>query len=88
MRQAAKHKLPFDLDKSLTPELERLAKTTNAMADELEQLERERELINEKLAGKLDEMARRLASARKLYGEMATSRWNIVEAVFPLLADQ
>jgi hypothetical protein len=58
------------------------------MADELEQLERERELINEKLARKLDEMGRRLASARRLYNEMAAEPIAFLEAAFPLIADQ
>jgi hypothetical protein len=88
MRQAAKHQLPFDLDKSLTPEIERLSRTTDALAKEMEQLQREQDLMNGKLSDKLDDLARRMASARKLYGEMASEPLEYVQAVFPLMADQ
>ena len=58
------------------------------MAKELEKLLRERELINEKLAGKLDELAKRLAAGRKQFGERATQPLEYFEAVFPLIVDQ
>ncbi|MEN6459163.1 MAG: hypothetical protein ABFC63_09555 [Thermoguttaceae bacterium] len=88
MRQAAKRLLPFDIDRALTPELERLAKTNEAMAAELERLERERGLISSKLGKKLDEMARQLDSSRKLYDQMAGEPLRYLEAAFPLMADQ
>ena len=58
------------------------------MAKELEKLLRERELINKKLAGKLDELAQRLAAGRKQFGERATQPLEYLEAVFPLIVDQ
>ena len=61
---------------------------TEEMAKELEELQREKDLLNKKLAGKLDEMAKRLAAGRKLYDERAVEPMEFLAAVFPLLADQ
>ncbi|MCE5268370.1 MAG: hypothetical protein LLG00_10840 [Planctomycetaceae bacterium] len=88
IRKAAKRELPFDVDKALTPELQRLAKSMSGLADQLEQLQRERDLVNSKLRGKLDEMAQRMKAARQLYHEMAEEPLAYLEAAFPLLADQ
>ncbi|MEN6451699.1 MAG: hypothetical protein ABFC96_14500 [Thermoguttaceae bacterium] len=88
MRKAAEHKLPFDVDNALTPELERLAKENESLAAELEQLRRERDLMNGKMAGKLDELAKRMKAARQLYSEMTEEPLAYLEAALPLLADQ
>jgi hypothetical protein len=88
IREAAQRLTPYDLDKNLAPELEQAAAMSEAMAKELEKLLRERELINKKLAGKLDELAKRLAAGRKQYDQRATQPLEYFEAVFPLMVDQ
>ena len=88
IRKAADSSIPYDIDKALTPELQELAKTSEEMAKELEQLEREKDLLNRKLGGRLDQMAKRLASARKLYDEQAVEPMELMAGVLPLLADQ
>ena len=88
IRKAADSAMPYDIDKALTPELQELAKTSEEMAKELEQLEREKDLLNRKLGGRLDQMAKRLASARKLYDEQAVEPMELMAGVLPLLADQ
>ncbi len=58
------------------------------MAKELEQLEREKDLLNKALARRLEAMAKRLASARKLYDEQAVEPMEMLAGVMPLMADQ
>jgi hypothetical protein len=88
MRKAAKSPMPFDLDKNLAPELQQLAELSDEMAKELEKLLADRDAMNKKLAGKLDEMAKRLAAGRKLYQEQVINPLLYIEGVMPLLADQ
>ncbi len=88
IRHSAESLMPYDIDKALTPELQQLAKTSEAMAKQLEELQREKDLLNKKLAGRLDEMAKRLASARRLYDEQAVEPMEYIAGVLPLLADQ
>jgi hypothetical protein len=88
MRKSAGHSLPFDLDRHLAPELNSLVKLTDEMADTLEKLEKEKDLINKKLSGKLDELAKRLAAGRREFAQQAAEPLEYLEAIFPLLADQ
>ncbi len=52
--------------------MKQLAKLTDEMAKELEKLQKEQDLLNEKLGGKLDELAKRLAAGRRQFDEQAT----------------
>ena len=61
---------------------------TDEMANELEKLQQDRDLINKKLAGKLDELAKRLAAGRRQFDQQAAEPLEYFEAVFPLMADQ
>ena len=88
IRKAAAHPLPYDLDKYLTPQLTRLAEMSEGMAEELGTLLEERGVLNEKLHGKLDELAKRLSGGRQQFKERAAKPIEYFEAVFPLLADQ
>ena len=88
IRKSAGHMTPFDLDKYLSPQLLTLAKMTDEMADALEKLQRERDMINKKLGGKLDAMAKRLAAGRRSFAQLASEPLELLEAVIPLLADQ
>ncbi len=88
IRKSAGHLTAFDLDKYLSPQLLTLAKMTDEMADALEKLQRERDMINKKLGGKLDAMAKRLAAGRRSFAQGATEPLELLEAVLPLLADQ
>jgi hypothetical protein len=88
MSAAAAHPLPFDLDRALTPELEKLVGMTDEMAKELEKLDKQLDLLPQDLAKKLDEMAKRLAEARGQYGNAVMKPMEHLEAIFPLLVDQ
>ena len=88
MRKSAQLELPYDLDKQLAPELQRMARMTEEMAKTLEKLAKEREEINKKLRGKLDELAKRLAKERGEYRKNVSAPLEYLEAVLPLLADQ
>ncbi len=84
----ASHSLPYDLDKFLTPELQKLAQMTDEMAKELQKLQGMKDLSNKKLADQLKEMAKRLGAGRKEYDKRAAEPLEFMEAVFPLLIDQ
>lgn len=86
--KSAKKMLPFDLDKSLTPELERLSQMSKEMAKELEKLEAERDLINKKLGGKLDDMLKKMSAQRQMYNEEAMQPLEYLAQVLPVMADQ
>jgi hypothetical protein len=88
IRRSADHRLPFDLDKNLTPQLEVLSRDANELADMLAELQKDKNSSNAKLLKKLDEMARRLDSSRKLYHEHAALPLEHLAAIFPLMADQ
>lgn len=88
LRRLADHKLPFDMDNNLAPELQRLAKMTDEIADALEKLAAEKELLNDRLAAKLKEMADKLAGERRLFDDRAIAPLDHLAAIFPLIADQ
>jgi len=87
IRRSAARKLPFDLDQRLTPELGKMARLTDAMADELEKLQKQVDLLNKDAADRLEKMMKRLDSGRGDYrGTMEAIEH--LEAIFPLLVDQ
>jgi hypothetical protein len=88
LRKAAEHKLPFDLDNKLSPELGNLATMTDKMAEELEKLEKQLDLANKDLEKKLKEMSKELDSRRGSYATDTMMPLELLEAVFPLLVDQ
>ena len=88
IRKSAGHLTSYDLDKYLAPQLRMLVTLTDEMANALEKLQQDRDLINARLAGKLDELAKRLASGRRSFEQQAAEPLEYFEAVFPLLADQ
>jgi hypothetical protein len=88
INKSAETPLPYDLDKSLTSELQELAKTSEDLAKEMEKLQGERDLLNKKLGGKLDEMAKKLAGQRQLFNEQAMQPMEFLAQVLPLMADQ
>ena len=88
LREAAAHNLPYDIDQKLSPEISSLANMTDAMARELEKLEKQTDLLNDNLAKRLAEMKNRLAGNRHRFDQRAMQPLEFLEAVFPLLVDQ
>ncbi len=88
LKKLAQNKLPYDIDKNLTPQLEQMASMTDAMAKELEKLLEQQNLLNKHLDKKLDEMANKLAGQRSQFDEMVMQPLEHLELVFPLLVDQ
>ena len=87
IRRSAARKLPFDLDQKLSPELGKMARLTDAMADELEKLQKQVDLLNKDAANRLEKMIKRLDAGRSDYrGTMEAIEH--LEAIFPLLVDQ
>ncbi|NQU21751.1 MAG: hypothetical protein HQ567_10745 [Candidatus Nealsonbacteria bacterium] len=88
LKKLAQNKLPYDIDKNLTPQLEQAASMTDAMAKELEKLLEQENLLNEQLEKKLDEMNAQLAGERSEFDQQAMQPLEHLELVFPLLVDQ
>ena len=88
LRESARQKLPLDIDENLTPQLESLAGISSEMADELEKMLSDSQLLNERLAEKLEEMNKKLGAGRQQFDETVTLPLEQLAAVFPLIADQ
>lgn len=88
IRKLAAHSLPYDLDKFLTPELNKMAKLAEKAAGDLKEMQALEDARNEKLANELTALANRLAAGRKRFDQRAAQPLEFLEAVFPLLIDQ
>jgi hypothetical protein len=88
LRESAAHRLPFDIDDKLSPEIGKAAEMTEKMAEELEKLEKQLELANGDLEKKLKELLDQLNKGRQSYSDSTMVPMELLEAVFPLLVDQ
>lgn len=88
IRRSIKQLTDFDLDKNLLPELEKTLEMSEKTAKALEQLAKERELINSKLGDRLDEILKKLAEQRKHFEQQAVKPLEYLEAVLPLKIDE
>jgi len=88
LRKSMEHRLPFDLDDKLSPEIGKAAELTDKMADELEKLDKQLDLLNKDLEAKLKKLAEQLQSGRGDYSNSVMLPIELLEVVFPLLVDQ
>ena len=88
LRKLAENALPYDLDKNMSPQIERLSRTTGEMADELEKLLKEAEPNAEAIARQLKKMAGQLGEQSRLFDESTAEPMEHFGKVFPLIADQ
>lgn len=86
--EAARKTLPYDLDRKLSPELQKIAEQMKAAADEARKLSQSRGASVSALGKKLAELARKLGGQRKEFNEKALEPIRHLAAVFPLLEDQ
>jgi hypothetical protein len=86
--QSAKNLLPYDLDKNLTEQLEKLAQELEESADKLEQLSKQEDLTTEEAQKKLAELAKKLGQNRTRLDSEANQPLEHFAKVFPLLEDQ
>jgi hypothetical protein len=88
LRKSAAHRLPFDIDDKLSPEIGKAAELTEKMADELEKLDKQLDLLNKDLEKKLAKLSEQLQSGRLDYSTSVMEPIELLEVVFPLLVDQ
>ena len=88
LRKSAAHRLPFDIDDKLSPEIGKAAELTDKMAEELEKLDKQLDLMNKDLEKKLAKLAAQLQSGRGDYSASVMAPIELLEVVFPLLVDQ
>jgi hypothetical protein len=88
LRNLAKNRLPYDIESELAPQLEAVARIPDEVADELAKLLEQEDLHGDALARQLKKLAERLDSGRRQFNQMATEPLELLEVVFPLIADQ
>ncbi len=85
---AAAHRLPYDIDENLSQQLDRLADQLTRGADDLQRLTGNQQLIRGELARELAKLASQLGQQADLYAENAMVPLELLERIFPLVADQ
>jgi len=88
IRKSARQVLPYDLDKNLTPQLERLAKIPEDLAAEIEKLLKQSDLDHEALARQLEKATRHLTSEYERFDKEVLKAFEHLASIFPLIADQ
>ncbi|MBN1908736.1 MAG: hypothetical protein JW818_03270 [Pirellulales bacterium] len=88
LRKLADYKLDVDLDKKLGLQVEKVASMTDEMAEELEKLLKQKDLLNKNASDKIKEMAKRMGAQKDEYEKQAMMPLEHLEAVFPLLVDK
>jgi hypothetical protein len=88
VKKSAKDDLPFDLDKSLTKQLDDAAKQLDNGASDFEALARQKNLSAEQAKGAMEELRKRLGAQRRQFQKEATEPLEHLEKVFPLKEDE
>lgn len=95
IREAAGHKLPYDLDVKLSPELLKLAKSLEDAGRQLEQLNKSDKKDGKqgipKVAGPLDklkELSQCMGNSQKQFEEEASEPIEHLAKIYPLLEDE
>jgi len=93
IREAADHKLPYDLDANLTPELMKLAKSLEDAARQLEQLSKADKKSGKmpSVSGPLDklkQLSKGMSGAEQKFEEEATEPIEHLAKIYPLLEDE
>lgn len=93
IREAAGHKLPYDLDVNLSPELMKLAQSLENAARELEKLTKASKEDGQipKVSGPLDklkQLAKACSGAQQSFEQNATEPIEHLARIFPLLEDE
>ena len=86
IRKAAEHPLPYDLDQVSHAAVDRSGgDERKGWPSELEKLLEERDLLNKKLGGKLDELAKRLSAGRQQFNETGRQTAGVLRGRVPLV---
>jgi hypothetical protein len=87
IKESAKHLLPYDLDKNLTKELEKLGEKVDEAAQEMKKANSKPGLSNKKASEKMQELRKKLAGDKKEFEEKATEPLEHFSKIYPLLED-
>lgn len=88
LRGLARHALPYDADRNLAAELEALAQRTERMAKAWGTLLEKAAISRELLERQLQQLADELRAGRQQYAQRALMPLELLEALFPLIADE
>jgi hypothetical protein len=88
LKAAAQNKLPYDLDESLSKELQRHLERMQRAADGLERLTKNKTLKNSDLAAALEALSKELEEADLDVEQKMMEPIEHLELIFPLIADQ
>lgn len=88
IKKATKQKLPYDLDKKLSPALEKLAKQMEEAAQDADKLAKSKGMSGGKLSDELRKMTKKLGGQKKEFQEEATEPLEHLASIYPLMEDQ
>ncbi|MEX0710857.1 MAG: hypothetical protein WD278_00820, partial [Pirellulales bacterium] len=88
IRKSVEQLLPYDLDRSLTKELERLADKLDRLSKEAEQLASQSDLSDEERARRLKELLDELNAEKQDFQEQVTQPLEQLADIYPLLEDE
>ena len=88
IRKAGEHMLPYDLDANLAGQLAEVAKSLEAMAKDLDDLQSTENPTQNDMDKLLEKLAKQLASGRRSFDEKASQPLEHLSKIFPLIADQ
>jgi hypothetical protein len=88
IRNLAKEALPFDIDKALSEELNKLADQTQSAGQQTQSLAETPGLQSQQAAEELEKIAEMLAGAHDKYDENAQQPLEHLEKLFPLIEDE
>jgi len=88
LQKLSEHRLPVDIDESLSPKIGEMAKMTQQMADDLEKSLKQSPSDRQQIQRQLEKMAKQLGQEKQDYQEQVSQPLGQLAAVLPLLADQ
>jgi len=88
IRESSKHVLPYDLDESLTPELQKLAEQLDQVAEQAAQTASQPNAKAGDAAKRLAEMKKQLGSKKEQFEQGVTEPMDRLSKVYPLMEDQ
>jgi hypothetical protein len=87
IKESAKHLLPYDLDKNLNKELEKLGEKVDEAAKEMKKASGQPKMSNKGATEKMKELRKKLAGDQKEFNEKATEPLEHLSKIYPLLED-
>ena len=87
IKESAKHLLPYDIDKNLSKELDKLGEKVDEAAQEMKKSSGMPKMSNKGAAEKMKELRKKLADDKKEFDEKAMEPLEHLSKIYPLMED-